>query len=136
MKCPPERFTPAHPITVLEDFRIFLLVGADHYWDIAEDQLICGRGPTADASKLGALLSGTLQTSSALSNTLVNLLQTLTSTKTTERDLKRCWSLESMGISLPSCAENQLNFLEEYINKVICNVINYFLKVTSNNFLK
>jgi hypothetical protein len=49
----------------------------------------------------------------------VNLLQTLTSTKTTELDVESFWSLESMGISLPSCAENQHNFLEEYITTSI-----------------
>ena len=42
--------TVAYPITAQEDFCISLrLIGADHYWDIVEDQMICGQGPTAVA---------------------------------------------------------------------------------------
>jgi len=43
----------AHPVTVDESFKISLLIGVDHYWDIVEDNIIRGNGPTAMSSKLG-----------------------------------------------------------------------------------
>ena len=53
----------AHLITSDESFDVSLLIGADHYWDLVEDHVIRGPGPTAVASKLGYLLSGPLPTS-------------------------------------------------------------------------
>ena len=50
----------AHPVTSDKKFEISLLIGADHYWDIVEDVVIRGNGPTAVGSKLGYLLSGPL----------------------------------------------------------------------------
>ena len=43
----------AHPVTTDESFRISLLIGVDHYWDIVEDDIVRGDGPTAVGSKLG-----------------------------------------------------------------------------------
>lgn len=40
----------AHPITSDESFEVSLLIGADHYWDLVEDHVICAHGPTAVAS--------------------------------------------------------------------------------------
>jgi hypothetical protein len=114
-----KNLTLPHPITAQEDFRISLLIGADHYWDIVEDEVIRGQRPTAAASKLGYLLSGPLPTPSRPANTLVNLLQTVRSTKRTELDLERFWSLESIGITPPSRTENLQDFLENYINTSI-----------------
>ena len=62
----------AHPITSDKNFTISLLIGTDHYWSFVEDHIIRGKGPTAQRSKLGYLLSGPLpgvlsdSTSSAL----------------------------------------------------------------------
>ncbi|KAK2556862.1 hypothetical protein P5673_021074 [Acropora cervicornis] len=79
-----------HPVTIHEKFYISLLIGADHHRDIVEDEVIRGGGPTAVASKLGYLLSEPLQTSSvSTSTTVVNLLQTLSSTKKEKIDLQR-----------------------------------------------
>ena len=50
----------AHPITTDQNFKISMLIGVDHYWDIVEDDIIRGNGPTAMSSKLGYLLSGPL----------------------------------------------------------------------------
>ena len=94
--------TVAHPSTAQANVRIPLLIGADYYWGIVEDEVIRGQGPTAVASKLGYLISGPIPAPSRSSNTLVNLLQTVTSTKGTELDLERLWTLESMGIVPPS----------------------------------
>jgi len=52
----------AHPISSTEQFSITLLIGADQYWEIVEDHVIIGNGPTAVGSKLGYLLSGPLGT--------------------------------------------------------------------------
>ena len=43
-----------------ENFEIYLLVGADFYWDLVGDHFIRGDGPTAMSSKLGYLLSETV----------------------------------------------------------------------------
>ena len=52
----------AHPVPSSEQFTISLLIGADHYWDVVEDHIIRGNGPTAVKSKLGYLLSGPMNT--------------------------------------------------------------------------
>ena len=110
----------AHPITSDEHFAISLLIGADHYWDIVNDTVIRGQGPTAVASKLGYLLSGPLQTSLIRpSETVVNLLHTLSSTKKEEFDLEQFWSLEALGISPQEEEDNHEVFLENYINTSI-----------------
>lgn len=110
----------AHPITSDESFEVSLLIGADHYWDLIEDHVIRGHGPTAVASKIGYLLSGPLQASSSLpSTTAVNLLQTMSSTKEDELDLEKFWSLEAMGISPQSEKNDHEVYLENYINTSI-----------------
>ena len=65
------RLKLAHPITSDQSFDVSLLIGADHYWDLVEDHVVRGHGPTAVASKIGYLLSGPLQTSSGVSSTTV-----------------------------------------------------------------
>ena len=52
----------AHPISSAEQFSITLLIGDDRYWNIVEDHVIRGNGPTAVGSKLSYLLSGLLET--------------------------------------------------------------------------
>ncbi|XP_063427242.1 uncharacterized protein LOC134710774 [Mytilus trossulus] len=42
----------AHPVTQEESFEISLLIGADYYWDLVEDEVIRGNGPNAVRSKL------------------------------------------------------------------------------------
>ena len=44
-------------------FTVDILVGADHYWDIVENEVVKGSGPTAAKSKVGYLLSGPLSNS-------------------------------------------------------------------------
>ena len=50
----------AYTVTTYENFKISLLIGADHYWDIVEGDIIRGDSPTAVGSKLEYLLSGPL----------------------------------------------------------------------------
>ena len=54
----------AHPVIAEREFHISLLVRADYYWDIVQDQAIRGNGLTAVQSKLGYLLSGPIQPAS------------------------------------------------------------------------
>ena len=48
----------AHPFMEEGQFEISVLVGADFYWNIVQDDVVRGNGPTAVQSKLGYLLSG------------------------------------------------------------------------------
>ncbi|CAB4008142.1 Hypothetical predicted protein, partial [Paramuricea clavata] len=61
----------AHPITSDEKFEVSLLIGANYYWEIVQDHIIRGAGPTAMESKLGYLLSGPLPLGEAPSNTTI-----------------------------------------------------------------
>ena len=47
-----------HPFSNKDLFDIDLLIGADHYWKILEDQIIRGSGPTAAKPKISYLLYG------------------------------------------------------------------------------
>ena len=58
-----------HPVMRDDSFKISLLIGSDHYWDIVEDHIIRGNGPTAMSSKLGYLLSGPLPMEDPLNTT-------------------------------------------------------------------
>ena len=53
----------AHPVSNEERFNISMLIGADFYWSIIQDEIIRGEGPTAVKSKLGYLISGPLEVS-------------------------------------------------------------------------
>ena len=45
----------AHPVMEGEQFEISLLIGGDFYWDIVQDKIVRGNGPTAVSSKIGYL---------------------------------------------------------------------------------
>ncbi|CAB4008040.1 Hypothetical predicted protein [Paramuricea clavata] len=69
--------TFAHPITNEHTFDIDLLIGADHYWNVVEDEIIKGSGPTAAKSKIGYLLSGPIpltNQTSALNTTIARMM--------------------------------------------------------------
>ena len=100
----------AHPVTNHENFEISLLVGADHYWDIVEDRIIRGNGPTAMQSKIGYLLSGPLPSTHS-ANEAANFLIFSTS-PLQEVDLQRFWSLESMGMTSSTDDDPQNHFLK------------------------
>jgi len=48
----------AHPINNPGPFSVDILIAADVYWTLVEDEVIRGNGPTAIKSKVGYLLSG------------------------------------------------------------------------------
>lgn len=90
----------AHPVSRDGDFNIEILIGADHYWDIIQDNIIRGNGPTAISSKIGYLLSGPLNTSEhKTKNTLpLSVMKVITSHATEEVNLEKFWQIESFGI--------------------------------------
>ena len=81
----------AHPVTTDENFRISLLIGVDHYWDIIEDDIIRGDGPTAVRSKLGYLLSGPLPVIQPTTILHIGAMKDIGC------DIQRYWSLETTG---------------------------------------
>ena len=108
----------AHPVTKpATTFEISLLIGADHYWNIVEDHIIRGNGPTAMNSKIGYLLSGPLspQQTSAL-----NILNVTTQhIDTGSGDLQRFWAIESTGTSSVIDGDSVKTFLQSYIDSSI-----------------
>ena len=95
----------AHPVTTDDQFHISLLIGADHYWDIVENDIIRGPGPTAAKSKIGYLLSGPIANPPSTSSIInANILKVIVSTEPENKALERFWNLESIGI-LPNETE-------------------------------
>ena len=98
----------AHQVTSESRFEISLLIGADYYWQLIQDEIVRGNGPVAVKSKLGYLLSGPVRsTSSSTSST--NILNVMISHKVDEFDVERFWTVESLGIeshTLDDKAEN------------------------------
>jgi len=72
----------AHPVTSEKNFAISLLIGTDYYWRFVKDHIIRSKGPTAQGSKLGYLLSGLLPTT--MSETTSSALLQITSMTTVE----------------------------------------------------
>ena len=87
----------AHPGTADSSFTISMLIGADFYWDLVEDHVVRGNGPTAMKSKLGYLLSGPVHVQPDDSRATEHILNALATPLPADM-LERFWSLESMGI--------------------------------------
>ena len=91
-----------------EQFQNSLLIGADHYWDIVEDDIIRSLGPTAAKSKIDYLLSGpVLNPSPTWSNFNASILKVIVlneSENILNTALERFGNLESTRI-LPTQAE-------------------------------
>ncbi|XP_065894502.1 uncharacterized protein [Dysidea avara] len=99
----------AHPISSDEQFSITLFIGADQYWNIVEDHVIRGNGPTAVGSKLGYLLSGPLETTTQ-GKIVANTFHVATQLTP---NLEQFWSVESVGITPKDELTN--SFLDTYI---------------------
>jgi len=97
----------AYPITQDDSFTISLLIGTDYYWDLVEDHIIRGSGPS---SKLGYLLSGPLPTGYTLT-THTSALHV-----TTNCDLRQFWELESTGTNATFDTSTNETFLLDYSN--------------------
>ena len=104
----------AHPITQDDSFKISLLIGTDYYWDLVEDHIIRGNGPTAMSSKLGYLLSGPLPMEHSLT-THTNVLHVSTHHNMAS-DLTQFWELESTGTNATPDSDTNKKFLTDYSN--------------------
>ena len=110
----------AHPVTSDDQFQISLLIGADHYWDIVENDIIRGPGPTAAKSKIGYLLSGPITTPPSTSSTInASILKVIVSTEPENKALERFWNLESIGILPNETEANKTQTVSEYKNSSI-----------------
>ena len=106
----------AHPVTNSDDFTIELLIGADFYWSIVQDEVIRGDGPTAIKSKIGYLLSGPLNayTESVPTPIPVSMMNVLTMHQREEIDIERFWKVESMGVEEMSKTSDYDEYLNTY----------------------
>ena len=104
----------AHPVTSDEQFIITLLIGADHYWDVVEDNIIRGSGPTAAKSKIGYLLSGPTLAYSSTLELNATVLKAVVATEREEETLERFWNLESIGILPNEIEEEEREFVKSY----------------------
>ncbi|XP_053390070.1 uncharacterized protein LOC128552995 [Mercenaria mercenaria] len=90
-----------------------MLIGADFYWDVIEDHIIRGNGPTAVKSKIGYMLSGPIIEADTREH-IDHIFNVITSHRAEESDLERFWSLESMGITTDPVDQKLTAYLEQY----------------------
>ena len=95
----------AHPVNTDGDFNISLLVGADHYWDIVEDHIIRGDGPTATSSKIGYLLSGPVSHTHSL-NIVTSALH-ISTQHNEDHNIQKFYDLETTGIAVENNSDKQ-----------------------------
>ena len=86
----------AHPYTYTTEFQINLLIGADFYWNIVENQIIRGNGPMAVQSKLGYLLSGPIPPSEKTGD--LQMFHTATQAMDDCSNIPKFWDIESASI--------------------------------------
>jgi len=86
----------AHPITHSSDFEIIVLIGADFYWQVVEDKIIRGNGPTTVQSKLGYLFSGPIPPS-LNSTTDLNVFHAVAQPVDDCTAVPKFWKVESVG---------------------------------------
>ena len=101
-----------------DKFEISLLVGADFYWQIVQDRVIQGSGPTAVESKIGYLLSGPL---SPHTNTdTIEALHAGIMPLQPSTNSKQLWDIEFTGTVSQSnlCASDPR--IIDYINSSVC----------------
>ncbi|XP_053387257.1 uncharacterized protein LOC128551020 [Mercenaria mercenaria] len=106
----------AHPVHTSDDFNIEILVGADFYWTIVQDEVIRGNGPTAIQSKLGYLLSGPLNvpTFRNITPIPVSMMNVFTLHSKEEVDLEKFWKIESMGVEPVTKKQEYEQYLTHY----------------------
>ncbi|XP_063404398.1 uncharacterized protein LOC134687869 [Mytilus trossulus] len=111
----------AHPVTQDEKFSISLLVGADYYWSLVQDEVIRGDGPTAVKSKIGYLLSGPLNTDINTQEWNSTMMNVLVTHKPDECDLQKNREIESSGLETDSdeIIQNVQNLMLEDQNSSI-----------------
>jgi hypothetical protein len=105
----------AHPMTTDDHFHIPLLIGADHYWDVVEDEIVRGPGSTAARSRIGYLLSGPTTGPAVATKSLnATILKVIVSNEHKSKALERFWNLESIGILPDEITTHEDKFVKEY----------------------
>jgi hypothetical protein len=103
----------AHPLTSGNTFGIEILIGADFYWNVIQDHIVRGAGPTAIESRIGYLLSGPLTSSSQAMSAVFHVTANHREFNT---DLERLWSLEPLGIEQPELSITNSMKLQQYLD--------------------
>ena len=101
----------ATPMTAGEQFEITLLIGADHYWQVVEDHIVRGQGPTAIKSRLGYLLSGPLTPRREQSKHYAASVLHVSTQPVVDTQL--FWTMESTA-TLPTTINPDKEFIKEY----------------------
>ena len=89
------------------------------HWDVVEDKIIRGAGPTAAKSKIGYLLSGPTATYSSTLELNATVLKAVVTAEPQEEILERFWNLESIGILPNEIEEEEKQFIKNYQNTSI-----------------
>ena len=106
-------FQLANPMTVEEQYEVTLLIGADHYWQVVEDHIVRGPGPTAMKSRLGYQLSklGPLIPPREQHRKCVATILHVSTEPVQDAEL--FWTMESTAISSTS-VDPEKKFMTEY----------------------
>ena len=104
----------AHPVESDNKFEITLLVGADFYWNLVQDKIIRGNGPTAVESKIGYLLSGPLSPSDTKAS--VSMFHT----SVMQCNEPKFWDTEQLGTSVDT--QSLLNSTQQPTSFINCSV--------------
>jgi len=111
----------AHLISGSSSCAIDLLIGADFYWDIVENHIVRGKGPTAVASKLGYLLSGPLQSTQADKVAHMMNINITSLPEAISFDMEKFWKLKSIWINQEPTETNEM-FKEETSSPTNMNI--------------
>ena len=107
-----------HPMTSDVQFQISLLIGADHYWDIVEYDIIRSLDPTTAKSKIDYLLSGLVlnpsPTLSAFDASILKVIVLNESENILNTALERFGNLESTRILPTQAGTNKTQLVTEY----------------------
>ena len=104
----------AHPVGSDNKFEITLLVGADFYWNLVQDKIIRGNGPTAVESKIGYLLSGPL----SLSDTKASV--SMFHASVMQSNEPKFWDTEQLGTSVDT--QSLLSSTQQPTSFINCSV--------------
>ena len=91
-------------------FTVDILIGADHYWDMVENEVIKGPGPTAAKSKIGYLLLGALSNSNHSENLNTSILNVVTEHHQEQFDLERFWQIQNQLVFSQTPQKKHLTF--------------------------
>jgi hypothetical protein len=95
-------------------FDIDILVGADYYWSIVNNEIVRGPGPTAVHTKLGYLISGPSNLQGDVSVFTTTCLKVMVDTHDDTTKLANYWDLETIEIHDDVTAVNKKCQFEQF----------------------